>query len=131
MITNWEIIEDCAGGLTVQNINDRTVFYFDSVDDAVDTVKALEDGGDYSDWEQRGKFITDDEFNAHEVSGGYTLLTFSDFLKETTPCSKKFVFGSHQDRHANEKELNYVDDDFRKATGRSLMNSWAVNTMHQ
>lgn len=41
-------------------------------------------------------------------------------MKETTPCSKKFVFGSHQDRHVNEKELNYVDDDFRKATGRSL-----------
>jgi hypothetical protein len=74
MNTNIEIIEDNTGGITVQETDTRLVAYFEDKHDAKDSLKDLLLGGSLSGWDTSGSgyYITDDEYNEHSQSGGYT-----------------------------------------------------------
>ena len=74
--TNIEIIEDNAGGLTIQNTETKAVAHFWHKSDqaALDSLKAILDGEDMSGWDLSDQecYITDEEYNKHASSGGYS-----------------------------------------------------------
>ena len=73
MNTNIEIIEDNAGGLTIQNTATRAVANFGHKSQAVDSLKSILDGEDMSDWDlsEPECYIDDEEYLKHATGGGY------------------------------------------------------------
>lgn len=61
---NIEIIENNAGGLTIQNAVTKAVAHFDHKSQAIESLKAILDGDDMSGWDcsDHELFITDEEF---------------------------------------------------------------------
>jgi hypothetical protein len=72
---NIEIIEDNAGGLTIQNAKTKAVAHFDHKSDqaAIDSLKAILEGDDMIGWDLSDPecYLTDEEFQKHASSGGY------------------------------------------------------------
>jgi len=74
-MTTIEIIEDNAGGLTIQNTESKDVAYFDHKSDqaALDSLRAIIAGDDMSGWDLSDPecYISDQEYLKHASSGGY------------------------------------------------------------
>lgn len=75
MNSNIEIIEDNAGGLTIQNTATKAVANFAHKSQAVDSLKSILEGEDMSNWDlsEPECYISDEEFAQHQPSGGYRL----------------------------------------------------------
>ena len=73
--TNIEIIEDNAGGLTIQNTATKAVANFGHKSQAVDSLKSILEGEDMSNWDlsEAECYIDDEEYSKHASSGGYRL----------------------------------------------------------
>lgn len=69
------VIEDNGGGLTIQNTETKKVANFVHKSDqaALDSLKAILDGDDMSNWDLSDPrcYITDEEYQAHASSGAY------------------------------------------------------------
>lgn len=74
MTPNIEIIEDNAGGLTIQNIETKGVANFAHKSDqaALDSLKAILEGDDMSGWDLSDPecYITDEHYQKSASSGG-------------------------------------------------------------
>lgn len=72
MNTNIEIIEDNAGGLTIQNTETKACASFDHKSQAVDSLLSVLDGEDMSGWDlsESENYITDEQYQEHVSSGG-------------------------------------------------------------
>ncbi len=75
MNSSIEIIEDNGGGLTIQNTETKAVANFGHKSQAVDSLKSILEGEDMTGWDlsEPECYITDEEYNKHESSGGYRL----------------------------------------------------------
>jgi len=77
MTANIEIIEDNAGGLTIQNTATKAVAHFGHKFEqaALAALKEILEGEDMSGWDLSDPecFITGDEYNKHASSGGYRI----------------------------------------------------------
>lgn len=77
MNSKIEVIEDNAGGLTIQNTATEEVAYFEhkSEEAAVDSLKAILKGDDMSGWDVSDSecYINDEEYQKHASSGGYRI----------------------------------------------------------
>jgi hypothetical protein len=81
---NIEIIEDNAGGLTIQNTKTQAVAHFDHKSDraAIDSLKAILEGDAMIGWDLSDPecYLTDDELEKHASSGGYRTWEESDVV---------------------------------------------------
>jgi hypothetical protein len=75
MNSSIEIIEDNAGGLTIQNTETKAVANFGHKSQAIDSLKSILEGDDMSGWDlsEPECYITDEEYTKHASSGGYRL----------------------------------------------------------
>jgi len=75
MNSNIEIIEDNAGGLTIQNTDTKAVANFGHKSDkaALESLKSILEGDDMVGWDLSDPecYITDEEYQKHGCSGGY------------------------------------------------------------
>jgi hypothetical protein len=83
MNSNIEVIQDNAGGITVQNTETKAVAYFQDTAAAKFDLKSILAGDDMSDWDlsDPDHYITDNEYARNQSSGGYRILT-EDNIKE-------------------------------------------------
>jgi hypothetical protein len=75
MTTTIEIIEDNAGGLTIQNTATKAVAYFADKSQAIDSIKDILAGGDMSGWDTSDAeyYISDEDYNKQAPNGGYRM----------------------------------------------------------
>lgn len=80
MNKNIEVIEDNAGGLTIQNTETKAVCFFDHKDGAIESLRGILDGDDMSGWDtsEPEHYITDEAFAEYEQTGGYTAWSKED-----------------------------------------------------
>lgn len=80
MNSNIEIIEDNAGGLTIQNTKTKAVACFGGKSLAIDSIKSLLEGADMSGWDTNDAecYIADEKYQEHSQSGGYKLWSEDD-----------------------------------------------------
>ena len=73
MNTNIEIIEDNAGGLTIQNTATKAVANFGHKSQAVDSLKSILEDMNNWDLSEPECYIDDEEYSKHVATGGYRL----------------------------------------------------------
>lgn len=80
MNKNIEVIEDNAGGITIQNTETKDVAHFIDHWAAEGDLKGILDGDDMSGWELSDPdcYITDEDYNKAKSSGGLKLLDEAD-----------------------------------------------------
>lgn len=73
MHKNIEVIQDNAGGITIQNTETKEVAYFADIHEAKADLKSILDGDDMSVWDLSDPecYITDEMYAEHDSSGGY------------------------------------------------------------
>ena len=81
---NIEIIEDNAGGLTIQNTKTQAVAHFDHKSDraAIESLRAILGGDTMDGWDlsESECYLTDTELAKHASSGGYRTWEESDVV---------------------------------------------------
>lgn len=87
MNNNIEVIEDNAGGLTIQNTITKDVSYFEHKNMACFSLEEILNDGDMSNWDlsDPAYYIPADQISKHLASGGYRIWTakqIEEFLAE-------------------------------------------------
>lgn len=75
-----EVIEDNAGGLTIQDKETKLVANFDHKSQAIESLQMLLEGGDMTNWDTSDSeyYISDEEYEKHVTNGGLIIWDQSD-----------------------------------------------------